>query len=264
MKSKISMLCSCRRNIFTLIELLVVIAIIAILAAMLLPALNSARAAAYMSSCQSNLKQLTAGYVMYAGDFADYVELSAYGTENNQERNGWFGAPDRIEYFNQGQLIANLYVPVIKAFFCPTIKTAKYSSVTAQKWLDGKGKVDGAGAWLYGGYTTRHSGKTVAERAGFSSAYQKLGWLESHRVNGTVKSRAPIALIFDYYGNTSFMTNGSNLNAEWATNHPGFAVNVGYSDGHVKTDRSRYFVNQNSYAPWRATDRCWDDNQGPQ
>lgn len=90
----------CRvQSAFTLIELLVVIAIIAILAALLLPALSSAKARAQRIRCMGNVRQLGLALEMYVGDTGYYP----YSSDNN---NGlpWFVALD--PYFSKNYSIA--------------------------------------------------------------------------------------------------------------------------------------------------------------
>jgi prepilin-type processing-associated H-X9-DG protein/prepilin-type N-terminal cleavage/methylation domain-containing protein len=57
---------------FTLIELLVIIAVIGILAAILLPVLSRAKAAAHSTACKSNLRQQSIGLRIYLEDCEQY------------------------------------------------------------------------------------------------------------------------------------------------------------------------------------------------
>jgi prepilin-type N-terminal cleavage/methylation domain-containing protein len=56
------------RRGFTLIELMVVICLICILSALALPAANRVRQTSAQVSCLSNIRQITAGCMAYAGD----------------------------------------------------------------------------------------------------------------------------------------------------------------------------------------------------
>ncbi len=105
---------------FTLIELLIVIAIIAILAAMLLPALNKARARAQISQCQGNAKQIMTGILSYTTDANDYLPLSLQYF-NNDRKTAVYWLSSIYPYVGGGKY--TIPVPddftLAKVFTCP-------------------------------------------------------------------------------------------------------------------------------------------------
>jgi prepilin-type N-terminal cleavage/methylation domain-containing protein/prepilin-type processing-associated H-X9-DG protein len=110
---------------FTLIELLVVIAIIGILAAMLLPALNTARERARCALCVGNLRQLGTAISMYVDDHSDYYPPS--WIQNGTDSGDWglFIGPYLAKSVQNYTQLNAQHGGTSPVFVCPSVRTPR-------------------------------------------------------------------------------------------------------------------------------------------
>jgi type II secretory pathway pseudopilin PulG len=144
---------------FTLVDVLVTMTVIAVLIGLLVPSLAGVNETARRVACQSNVRQIGLGIVMYANDFGGHLPSSRYVRTSSQSMPaGYEESPDKMvllrvppsdidptskygEWDGLGLLYNTGYMNAAKIFYCPSHKGETTFTAYARTWASGEGEI---------------------------------------------------------------------------------------------------------------------------